>query len=61
MIQGEFSGLIAVYVFMVSFILILTWQEFRRVRFNFNVIFSLLFFVDVLFRLSLYLPVGIPL
>ncbi|MGL9719235.1 ECA oligosaccharide polymerase [Symbiopectobacterium sp.] len=49
MTQGEFGGLVVVYLFAVSFILFLTWQEFRRVRFNFNVLFSILFLLTFYF------------
>lgn len=49
MTQGEFSGLVVVYLFAVCFILFLTWKEFRRVRFNFNVLFSILFLLTFYF------------
>lgn len=38
----QFSGLFVVWLLCTLFIATLTWFEFRRVRFNFNV-FSLLF------------------
>lgn len=39
----EFGGLFVVWFISVMFIGVLTYQEFRRVRFNFNVFFSLLY------------------
>lgn len=45
----EFSGLLAVWLLCAGFILTLTWREFRRVRFNFNVFFSLLFLLTFFF------------
>ena len=39
----QFSGLFGVWLLCTLFIATLTWFEFRRVRFNFNVFFSLLF------------------
>lgn len=49
MTQGEFGGLLAVYLLSITFILFLTWREFRRVRFNFNVLFSLLYLLTFYF------------
>ena len=43
MTLGQFGGLFCVYLMAVIFILTLTYQEFRRVRFNFNVLFSMLY------------------
>ncbi len=43
MTPGQFSGLLIVWVMSVFFILTLTYREFRRVRFNFNVFFSLVY------------------
>lgn len=43
MTEWQVSGLLGVYLVSVLFILFLTWQEFKRVRFNFNVLFSLLY------------------
>lgn len=43
MTLGQFSGLLVVYVFSVLLVLTLTYREFRRIRFNFNVFFSLLY------------------
>lgn len=45
----EFGGLFTVWFLSVMFIGILTYQEFRRVRFNFNVFFSLLFLLTFFF------------
>ncbi len=45
----QFSGLLVVWLLSTLFIATLTWFEFRRVRFNFNLFFSLLFFIDLLF------------
>ncbi len=39
----QFSGLLVVWLLSTLFIATATWFEFRRVRFNFNVFFSLLF------------------
>ncbi|MFC3393516.1 ECA oligosaccharide polymerase [Brenneria rubrifaciens] len=49
MTLGQFGGLFVVYLISVIFILTLTWQEFRRVRFNFNVLFSLLYLLTFYF------------
>ncbi|PWC14641.1 ECA oligosaccharide polymerase [Brenneria corticis] len=49
MTLGEFGGLFVVYLMAIIFILTLTWQEFRRVRFNFNVLFSLLYLLTFYF------------
>lgn len=43
MTLAQFSGLLVVYALSVLFVLTLTYREFRRVRFNFNVFFSLLY------------------
>ena len=43
MSQLQFSGLLVIWLLSSLFIATLTWFEFRRVRFNFNVFFSLLF------------------
>ncbi|MEG1691488.1 MAG: WzyE family oligosaccharide polymerase, partial [Hafnia sp.] len=43
MTLAQLGGLSLVYFFSVVFVLFLTYKEFRRVRFNFNVFFSLLF------------------
>ncbi|CAM3821666.1 ECA oligosaccharide polymerase [Xenorhabdus thuongxuanensis] len=49
----QFGGLFVVYVISVAFILALTYQEFRRVRFNFNVFFSLLYLLTFYFGFPL--------
>lgn len=49
----QFSGLLVVYLLSTGFILTLTWREFRRVRFNFNVFFSLLFLLTFYFGFPL--------
>lgn len=49
----QFSGLLVVYLCCCGFILTLTWREFRRVRFNFNVFFSLLFLLTFFFGFPL--------
>ena len=49
----EFAGLLVVYLCCGGFILTLTWREFRRVRFNFNVFFSLLFLLTFFFGFPL--------
>lgn len=53
MMLSQFTGLLVGWLLSVGLILTLTWREFRRVRFNFNVFFS------VLFLLTFYL--GFPL
>lgn len=49
----EFAGLLVVYLCCGGFILTLTWREFRRVRFNFNVFFSQLFLLTFFFGFPL--------
>ncbi|MBD1227488.1 ECA oligosaccharide polymerase [Xenorhabdus griffiniae] len=49
----QFGGLFVVYVISVAFILTLTYQEFQRVRFNFNVFFSLLYLLTFYFGFPL--------
>ncbi|HDH7791548.1 TPA: ECA oligosaccharide polymerase [Shigella flexneri] len=49
----EFSGLFVVWLLCTLFIATLTWFEFRRVRFNFNVFFSLLFLLTFFFGFPL--------
>lgn len=39
----QFSGLLLVWLLSTLFIATATYFEFRRVRFNFNVFFSLLY------------------
>jgi len=53
MTLSEFGGLFAVYLVSVIFILTLTYQEFRRVRFNFNVFFSVLYLLTFFFGFPL--------
>ena len=45
----QFGGLFVVWFVSVMFIGVLTYQEFRRVRFNFNVFFSLLYLLTFYF------------
>lgn len=45
----QFAGLLLVYLLCGGMILTLTWREFRRVRFNFNVLFSMLFLLTFFF------------
>lgn len=49
----QFAGLLVVYLLSLGLILTLTWQEFRRVKFNFNVFFSLLFLLTFFFGFPL--------
>ena len=49
----QFTGLALVYFFSLLFVAFLTYQEFRRVRFNFNVFFSLLFLLTFYFGFPL--------
>lgn len=53
MSQLQFSGLLVVWLLSTLFIATLTWFEFRRVRFNFNVFFSLLFLLTFFFGFPL--------
>lgn len=49
----QFCGLLVVWLLSTLFIATLTWFEFRRVRFNFNVFFSLLFLLTFFFGFPL--------
>ncbi len=49
----QFYGLLVVYLLSVGFILTLVWREFRHVRFNFNIFFSLLFLLMFYFGFPL--------
>jgi len=49
----EFCGLLIIWLLATLFIATLTWFEFRRVRFNFNVFFSLLFLLTFFFGFPL--------
>jgi len=49
----QFTGLLVVWLFASLFIATLTYLEFRRVRFNFNVFFSLLFLLTFFFGFPL--------
>ncbi len=49
----QFAGLALVYFFSLLFVAFLTYKEFRRVRFNFNVFFSLLFLLTFYFGFPL--------
>ncbi|MGV7091455.1 ECA oligosaccharide polymerase [Siccibacter turicensis] len=49
----QFSGLFLIWLLASLFIGTLTWFEFRRVRFNFNVFFSLLFLLTFFFGFPL--------
>lgn len=53
MSQMQFSGLLVIWLLSSLFIATLTWFEFRRVRFNFNVFFSLLFLLTFFFGFPL--------
>ncbi|AVJ15787.1 ECA oligosaccharide polymerase [Serratia rhizosphaerae] len=53
MTLAQFGGLLVVYLISVTFILTVTYQEFRRIRFNFNVFFSLLFLLTFYFGFPL--------
>ena len=53
MSQLQFSGLLVIWLLSSLFIATLTWFEFRRVRFNFNVFFSLLFLLTFFFGFPL--------
>ena len=49
----QFSGLLLVWLLSTLFIATATYFEFRRVRFNFNVFFSLLFLLTFFFGFPL--------
>ncbi|TPG57950.1 ECA oligosaccharide polymerase [Ewingella americana] len=53
MTLAQFGGLCVVYVVSLIFILTLTYKEFRRVRFNFNVFFSMLYLLTFYFGFPL--------
>lgn len=53
MTLAELGGLALVYFISLSFILLLTYQEFRRARFNFNVFFSMLYLLTFYFGFPL--------
>ncbi|VTP82664.1 putative common antigen polymerase [Leclercia adecarboxylata] len=53
MSQLQFTGLLVIWLLSALFIATLTWFEFRRVRFNFNVFFSLLFLLTFYFGFPL--------
>lgn len=55
----QFSGLLVVWLLSTLFIATLTWFEFRRVRFNFNVFLFVAVFVDLLFWFSANQRAGI--
>lgn len=50
---SAFLGLLLVWLVSVGFILTLTWRDFRRVRFNFHLLFSLLFVLTFYFGFPL--------
>ena len=49
----QFSGLLLVWLLSTLFIATATYFEFRRVRFNFNVFFSLLYLLTFFFGFPL--------
>lgn len=53
MTEWQFGGLLAVYLPSVAFIALLTWREFRRVRFSFNLLFSILYLLTFYFGFPL--------
>ena len=53
MTLAQLGGLSVVYALSLLFILTLTYKEFRRVRFNFNVLFSLLYLLTFYFGFPL--------
>lgn len=53
MSEMQFTGLFVVWLLSTLFIGTLTWFEFRRVRFNFNVFFSLLYLLTFFFGFPL--------
>ncbi|HFT7325696.1 TPA: ECA oligosaccharide polymerase [Proteus mirabilis] len=53
MTLAQLGGLTLVYFISLGFILLLTYREFRRVRFNFNVFFSMLYLLTFYFGFPL--------
>lgn len=53
MTLAQLGGLTLVYFISLGFILLLTYQEFRRVLFNFNVFFSMLYLLTFYFGFPL--------
>lgn len=53
MTLAQLGGLSLIYALSLMFILTLTYKEFRRVRFNFNVLFSLLYLLTFYFGFPL--------
>jgi len=53
MMLSQFAGLLVVWLLSLGLIVTLTWREFRRVRFNFNIFFSLLFLLTFYFGFPL--------
>ncbi len=53
MTLAQFGGLLVVYLVSGLFILTLTYQEFQRIRFNFNLFFSLLYLLTFYFGFPL--------
>ena len=49
----QFSGLLVVYLLSLGGILTVTWREFKRVRFNFHLFFTLLFLLTFYFGFPL--------
>lgn len=49
----QFSSLLVIYLFSLGFILTLTWREFKRVRFNFHLFFTILFLLTFYFGFPL--------
>ncbi|MDF7679515.1 ECA oligosaccharide polymerase [Enterobacteriaceae bacterium ESL0689] len=49
----QFCGLLVIWLLSTLFIVTTTWFEFRRVRFNFNIFFSLLFLLTFFFGFPL--------
>lgn len=53
MTLAQFGGLMLVWLLSVTMVMSLTWREFRRERFNFNIFFSLLFVLTFYFGFPL--------
>lgn len=49
MTLAQFGGLLVIYLLSLALVLSLTYREFRRVRFNFNVFFSVLYLLTFYF------------
>ncbi|SUC78598.1 putative common antigen polymerase [Providencia stuartii] len=61
MTLAELGGLSLVYLISIIFIGTLLYTEFRRVRFNFNIFFSLLYLLTFYFGFPLTCALVFPI